>query len=422
MTWEQRYRLRRAARGSLVLWASLALLAAVAVAPVVRWLDRETGWVLFGFGPDGARAVLGVLAGSMLTFIVFVLSATLIVVQLASGQTTPRVIPAVMETPLLKVSLSLFTFTFGYSLSALGRAGDRVGDLHVSAAVLLSLACVVVFLWFAQQLATGLRPVRIIRMVAIRAATVFDQVYPTPYDPGQAEESARREPPAGTSVAIVPVTRPGAVLAFGVTELVRLAQQADAVIELVPQVGDHVAVGDPLLRIVGGRATVSPDAVRGCVAIGPERTLDQDPRLAFRILVDIAAKALSPAINDPTTAVQTIDRIQHLLLHLAGRQMDDGQEHDAAGKVRLVYGTPNWPDFVELAVDEIRQFGGASLQVLRRLRAMLQRLCEAVPEARRPPLRIELALLDKAVQRTFPDEEDRRRAMEADYQGIGGSG
>jgi len=133
-------------------------------------------------------------------------------------------------------------------------------------------------------------------------------------------------------------------------------------------------------------------------------------------------QGLSPAINDPTTAVQAIDRIQHLLLCLAGRQMDNGHACDAAGNLRLVYGTPNWPDFVALAVDEIRHFGAGSLQVIRRLRAMLERLCESVPEPRRPPLRAELALLGKAVQRTFVDEEDRRRAMEADYQGIGGSG
>src|SRR3954468_8130932 len=105
MTWERRYRLRRAARTSLVLWAGLALAAALVAAPAVRWLDRETGWVVFGFSPDGGRAVLGALAGSMLTFIVFVLSATLIVVQLASGQSTPRVIALVLESPGIKLAL-----------------------------------------------------------------------------------------------------------------------------------------------------------------------------------------------------------------------------------------------------------------------------------------------------------------------------
>ena len=122
MTWEQRYRLRLAARTSLVLWAGLSLVAALRLRPAVRWLDRQTGWVVFGFSPDGARAVLGALAGSMLTFIVFVLSATLIVVQLASGQLTPRVIAMVFAMPWVKIALGMFTFTYAYTL-----VGPRAG-------------------------------------------------------------------------------------------------------------------------------------------------------------------------------------------------------------------------------------------------------------------------------------------------------
>src|SRR5207302_10934776 len=118
MTWEQRYRLRQSARTSLVLWASASLFVALGLAPIVRWLDRETGWIVFGFSPEGARAILGVLVGSMLTFIVFVLSATLIVVQLASGQSSPRVIALVLATPWVKIALAVLTFTFTYTLAA----------------------------------------------------------------------------------------------------------------------------------------------------------------------------------------------------------------------------------------------------------------------------------------------------------------
>src|SRR5262245_16356363 len=107
MTWEQRYRLRQTPRPPLALWAGRALIAAHVVAPAVRWLDRATGWKLFDFSPDGARAVLSALVGSMLTFIVFVLSATLIVVQLASGQWTPRVIRLVLATPSVKIALAI---------------------------------------------------------------------------------------------------------------------------------------------------------------------------------------------------------------------------------------------------------------------------------------------------------------------------
>jgi uncharacterized membrane protein len=421
MTWEQRYRWRQTARNSLVLWAGVSLAAALVVAPVVRWLDRETGWVLFGFSAEGARAVLGVLVGSMLTFLVFVLSTTLIVVQLASGQSTPRVIAMVLSTPGVKIAMALLTFTYAYTLSALGRIEDRVPDLHVSVAILLNLACLVVFFQFVHRLSTGLRPGSLIQLVAERARVVIDEVYPLPLDP------TRPEMPAGgmlppTPTTVVEFAGPsGVVLAFSVEELKRLAIESGAIVELVPQVGDFIAVDDPLFRVYGDMQPVSAESLRGCVVIGFERTIDQDPRFVFRVLVDIASKALSPAINDPTTAVLALDQIEHLLLVVGRRHLDEGQVRDRDGKLRVVYGTPDWPDFVILAVSEVRQFGAGSLQVHRRLRAMLERLLEALPESRRPPLEEELAMLGSAVKREFDDEADRKRASVADYQGVGGS-
>src|SRR5262245_22545213 len=396
MTWEQRYRLRKTASTSLVLWGVVALVAALVAAPAVRWLDRETGWVVFGFSPQGAGAILNSLAGSMLTFIVFVLSTTLIVVQLASGQSTPRVIALVLAMPGVKLALGLLTFTYAYTLAALGRVSDRVPDLHVSVAVFLNLGCIVVFLVFVQRLATNLRPSSLIQLVADHARGVFEQMYPQPYDPNRAEQSAGPTSSAASTQVVELAGRSGTVVAFGTEELVRVAAEAEAVVELVPQVGDFIAVGDPLFRVVGAGRQVSAEELRACIAIGAERTLEQDPRFVFRILVDIASKALSPAINDPTTAVQALDQIQHLLLDLGRRQLDDGRVRDPAGELRLVYGTPNWADFVMLAVSEVRQFGAASLQVDRRLRAMLQHLLTALPEGRQQPIRKELELLGNA--------------------------
>jgi uncharacterized membrane protein len=421
MTWEQRYRWRQTARTSLVLWAGASLLAALIVAPVVRWLDRETGWVLFGFSADGARAVLSVLVGSMLTFVVFVLSATLIVVQLASGQSSPRVIAMVLATPWVKIALGMLTFTYAYTLAALGRIELRVPDLHVGVAILLNLACLVVFFQFVHRLSTGLRPASLIQLVADRAQRVIDDVYPPPYDPQRTEQPATGIVPASPTQVIEFAGPSGVVLAFSVNDLARLASEGGAIVEMVPQVGDFIAAGDPLFRIHGDIRPVPAEALRGCVAIGPERTIDQDPRFVFRVLVDIASKALSPAINDPTTAVLALDQIQHLLLILGRRHLHEGQVRDADGKLRLVYGTPDWPDFVMLAVSEVRQFGAGSIQVDRRLRAMLERLIEVLPQARRRPLEEELALLGSAIQRKFDDEEDRKRANVADYQGVGAS-
>ncbi len=420
MTWGQRYRLRNTCRTSLLLWAVVCLFAALVAAPVVRWLDQETGWVVFRFSPDGARAVLGVLVGSMLTFIVFVLTATLIVVQLASGQSSPRVIAMVLATPWVKIALGLLTFTYTYSIAALGRVEDRVPDLLVGTAIVLNLICLVVFFQFVQRLSTGLRPGALIQLVAERAQRVIGDVYPLPYGSQPDAQAAHGALPATPSQVVEHAGPSGVLMAFSAAELARLSAAADAIVVMVPQVGDFVAAGDPFFRVFADRP-MAGDQLRACVAVGPERTIDQDPRFVFRVLVDIASKALSPAINDPTTAVLALDQIEHLLLIVGRRDLDEGQTCDRDGNLRLVYGTPDWSDFVMLAVSEVRQFGASSMQVGRRLRAMLEHLIEVLPEARRQPLDQELALLGATINRSFDDEEDRRRASIGDFQGMGGS-
>ena len=156
------------------------------------------------------------------------------------------------------------------------------------------------------------------------------------------------------------------------------------------------------------------------VGVGPERTLEQDPAFAFRIMVDIASKGLSPAINDPTTAVLAIDQIQYLLHHLGSRHPEEGQVRDAQGSVRLLYRLPDGDDFISLAVTEVRQFGGTSIQVARRLRALLQDLIRTLPEGRAAVLRLELNLLDRSAQRFFVEAEDQAMADVSDFRGVGG--
>jgi uncharacterized membrane protein len=156
------------------------------------------------------------------------------------------------------------------------------------------------------------------------------------------------------------------------------------------------------------------------VAVGQERTPEQDPAFAFRIIVDIASKGLSPAINDPTTAVLAIDQIHHLLRTVGLRRLDDERVRDATGRFRLAYRTPDWEDFVELAVTEIRQFGGTSIQIARRLRAMLENLVQTLPEERATRLRLELEKLPRSTKRFFHEPADVALADIADLQGVGG--
>ena len=187
------------------------------------------------------------------------------------------------------------------------------------------------------------------------------------------------------------------MLAVDLAGLVALARSADGVIEFVPHVGDFVAVGEPLFRLHGGAAAIDDRRLRASVALGSERTMEQDPTFAFRILVDIAIKALSAAINDPTTAVLAIDQL-HRLLRLVGlRHLRDEELRDDAGTLRLVHRTPNWEDYVHLTCTEIRHYGGGSMQIARRLRSMLENLLQSLPPHRHAELHRQLELLDRTI-------------------------
>ena len=134
--------------------------------------------------------------------------------------------------------------------------------------------------------------------------------------------------------------------------------------------------------------------------------MEQDPTFAFRIIVDIALKALSPAINDPTTAVLSIDQLQRLLRSVGKRNLRTDDILDGTGQLRLIIRTPNWEDFVHLTFNEIRLCGANNTQVARRLRSMLENLIQTLPARRHPALLEQLSLLDRDLQRHFPWPED----------------
>jgi uncharacterized membrane protein len=388
---------------------------------VVRWLDRTTGWGWFNLTPDGARSILGAFTSSMLTFVVFIVSSMLIVVQLASAQLTPRVIAIAFSDRRVKWVLAVFTFTYTYTIAAAGRVDDVAApQFAVALAIALNLACIVLFFRFVQDLGGSLRPISMLVRVASEGLAVIESIYPEPFDP--AERPAHLPPPQSPGMQeITHEGTAGVFLAFSQQDLLALAEHADVMIELIPHVGEFLSRGDPLFRVHGAGRPIDAASLRACIAIGPERTLEQDPRFAFRIIVDIANKALSPAINDPTTAVLAIDQLHRLLTRVGKRRLDAGQVSGAQERTRLCFKTPDWGDFVSLAAAEIRHFGAGSLQVARRLRAMLEHLLRALPQARHAALQRELDLLQSAAQRLYPDEADRASAAIGDLQGIGAS-
>ena len=419
MSWIQRYKLRNYVRNSIWLLCLFGMVAGMVSVHCLRWIEERAGWQS-SFDPDAARALFGTLAGAMFTFIVFLASILLLVLQLAGAQLTPRIVSVVFRDRVTRFSLTLFAFTFTFTLVVLLRIHTKVPTLTAYVSAYLCLLSLVVFLYLIDHVGKSLRPSGALAAVARLGHDVIQSVYPRRLSRQPENSSPALQAPACEPASTIPNPKDGVLLAFDHEGLVALAREADCVVELVPQVGDFVAAETPLFRIFGGKGGPSASALCQSVALGQERTMEQDPAFAFRIIVDIASKALSPAINDPTTAVLAIDQIHYLLRSVGVRHLDEGLAHDRTGALRLVYRTPDWEDFVCLAVTEVRQFGGTSIQVARRLRAMLENLVEVLPPERTALLRGELTLLHRSAGRFFPEPEDQALADVSDLQGVGG--
>jgi uncharacterized membrane protein len=391
--------------------------ALVAVSVLTRY-ERAVGSQL-NVSPETARTILSTVAGSTFSLVVLVSSAVMLAVQLASAQLTPRIIALVYRSSFRRLTLAFLVFSFTFSVAVLARIEETAPRLASYIAAYGFLLNLVLFIFFIDSMGKALRPSSAVRVVGLVGRKVISSVYPSMLDdrcePPDASEGSFKNPRR-----VVTSHLDGAVLAFNVRGLARLAQQFNCLIELVPGVGDFVAAGDPLFRIYRGGDRLQDQQLRNSVAVGQERTLEQDPVFAFRIIVDIATKALSPAINDPTTAVLAIDQLHHLLRDVGKRNLSEGYERDSLGQVCVVFRTPDWEDFVQLATTEIRQYGRYSIQVQRRLRAMLEDLIERLPADRAPVLMKELALLKTSSLRAFPDLDDQTLAQSADLQGIGG--
>ena len=419
MNWSDKYRFKLYLRNSIWIFPVLSIAAGLVAVVLLNNVDRALGWEM-NLGLDTARMVMGTVAASMFTLVVVSSSAVLVAVQLASAQLTPRIILFVYRSRFRTFSLSAFVFTFTFSVAALVRIEGTVPLLTSYVAAYGFLLNLALFLYFIDSMGKTLRPSSILQTVGIEGRGVIQSVYPSKLKRDQPSVSKPIETLKEDPRRVIVNEVDGVVLAFDRRGLIALAERSNCVIELVPQVGDFVAAGDPLFRIFQAGEGISCDALRNSVAIGPERTMDQDPMYSFRVIVDIASKALSPAINDPTTAVLAIDQIHHLLRNVGSRSLAEGLETDSRGQLRLVYQTPEWEDFVHLAVTEIRHYGRDSIQIMRRLRAMLENLIETLPARRAPMLQLELSLLQASAKRMFVDLYDQALAETADSQGMGG--
>ncbi len=420
MTWIQRYRIRQFMRTSLWILPLFGIVAAFAALDSLQLIDRRLGWES-RLDPSATIALFATLAGAMLTFIVFLSSTLLLVLQIASAQLSPRVIGIAHGDRITRGAMTLFAFTFTLALVILVRINGPVPPITARVAGYCALLSIAAFLYLIDHLGRALRPSGALRAVGRLGDRVMKSVYPRRLTAEPHAAPSNLDAIAGEPTRTVYSPKDGVLLAVDLLGIAQLAEKSGCVIAMVPEVGDFVSAEGPLFRIFGGAEEPTDHALCSSVALGQERTMEQDPTFAFRILVDIASKGLSPAINDPTTAVLAIDQLHHLLRNVGNRRLDEGVMHDNSGELRFVYPTPNWEDFVYLAVTEIRQFGGSSIQIARRLRAMLENLAAILPAERAELLRSELKLLQRYAARNFEDPEDKALAEVSDVKGMGGS-
>jgi len=420
MNWNQLYGIRSYLKSSLWVVPFVAIPVEFAVAWMLRAVNARLGWNFLGFSATGSQAMLGALITATMGFVVFTFASLLLAIQVASGQLTPRIIATtLLQDKVVSYAAALFVFTFLFSVSAVGRIDPKVDQLAVFVAACLGVACVATVLFLIDYAAKLLRPITILARVGRRGIDVIQSVYPEMNDGLDPKEAWRDsiDPPVRTTL------HQGAsqiVLAVNVAALMTLAERSNGVIEFVPQVGDFAAIDEPLFNLRGGAASLDDQALRANVAFGPERTMEQDPTFAYRIVVDLALKALSPAINDPTTAVLAIDQLHRLLRVVGMRRLRTDGILDKSGRLRVIVPTPNWADFVHLAFTEIRYCGSNNVQIVRRMRAMIENLMQTLPRHRQSVLQQQLAALDREMEKHFDMAEDLMLARIPDSQGLGG--
>jgi len=421
MNWKRAYYIRDYLQSSLWIVPFVAIPLELTAIRVLQHVDGWLGWSFLGIGAKGADDMLNAIVTATLSFVVFTFGSLLVALQVASGQMTPRIIATVLvRNNVVRYTAGLFIFTLLFAISAMNRIEDKVPQLVVFVAACLGVLCFAAFLFLIDYAARLLRPISVLSHVGESGLSVIENVYPDPTT-GPSRLIDRHDGLGMPSRTIQHQGRSEIILAANLEQLVAEAERSNGIVEFVPQIGDFIAVDEPLFRLYGGAASLDGERLRSAIAFGPERTLGQDPTFAYRIIVDIALKALSPAINDPTTAVIAIDQLHRLLRKAGNQNLRTDEVRDKSGRLLMIFRTPNWEDFVHLAFTEIRHCGSQNLQIVRRLRAMIENLIQTLPKHRHAVLQKELEMLDHDIEKHFDYPEDQALARLGDSQGLGGA-
>jgi uncharacterized membrane protein len=402
------------------------LLLAIAVGIILPRIDQNLD-IPPGFtvSVNSEVAILSSIASGMMALTAIVFSLLLVMVQVGGAAFSPRLVQWLAHDGPLRHALGVFIGTFVFALmalSAVDRGGSGRVPLFTTLVAFAWLLASIVLLVLLVERVSRLYITNVLAAIGARGRTVIANLYGAVSDPV--------EPPApdtkATDVEALPITQhiyfhggPLTVVYIDIRRLLKLAQQVDGLIEVNYAVGDVVTDGAPIANLRSAQCVLTQKALYRCIELGPERTMHQDPKYVIRLLVDIAIRALSPAVNDPTTAVQALHQLEDLLRRLGRAHLEVSRVYDAQNRLRVVYPTPTWEDFLDLALLEIIYYGAGSIQVMRRLGALLDDLEDAVLPSRRAEVQRHKALLHKIVDQSFVNREMRAEAQDVDRQGLG---
>jgi uncharacterized membrane protein len=401
---------------------AIYIAAALLLGGILPSVDRYFFESLDYFTPETATTLLSTISGGMISFTGIVFSMVFVMVQFSSNAYSPRLAPFYLQDTVIKHSLGMFTATFLFTLTSLAVNRDGNGaipDISVIVAVGAVTISAIMFLALIQRISV-LQITSVLYMIARFGRKEILENYPVLFG-NQPEQPVPDEKfdVHSLSRSILYNGISASVLEVDIKRLMSVASRNQAVIEVLYSAGDTVPEGAAVMRVFGDGFAQPDWQLLRAVRLGEQRTIDQDPKYALRLIVDIAIRALSPAINDPTTAVMALDRLEDLLRLLITRELVIKYRYDTKGKLRVIYPSPDWEDFLGLAVDEIRFYGAKSIQVSRRLLALLNDLEAISPEQRKSVIRDHIHRVELSIIRAFPDKEDRWEAGQMDRQGIG---
>lgn len=344
-------------------------------------------------------SVLLTLGFGVVTLVSIIYSMLFLVVQFSASTFTPRLglfrdEPIVWRAFAFTVGVFVFCITSGLAIGT----RESVSAFVPGAAMLLTLVALVLMRTLQMKAFESIQLGHALTAIAVRAHRLYDSLYLHPYVP---EGTAARQPPAaGASVTVRWAGPPAVLQGIDVRALMATVRKRDSTVAFRVAPGATLSGGMVLAEVTEGGATEAD--LRTVLRTGVERTFGQDPELPFRLLADIALRALSPAVNDPATAVESLDRLEDLLTRLADRDLDIGRFHDPAGRLRVSVPVPGWDRYVQAAVDDVLLAAAGSPMALRRMRDLLRRLAERTPESRRAVVYDRLQWVERTGSGAYP--------------------